>query len=484
MKFAGEATMNLEYSLLLLLLLYKVSAVIGDQKVRLINDLLRNYNNDARPLNDDTLPFKNTSYPVKVWFSMTYHQLQNLNEPSQIATSLVWARTHWIDSKLKWSPSEYGEHEYIHISLNKIWTPDLTLYNNANGQGEKMYDLSYQARVQSNGNVSLATPLFLQSVCHMDIKNFPFDTQKCKLRIGSWAYDSSDLDLEESKETGGIIMNHMESNSLWKYKSVKVTRSSINYTCCKFPFHDLTYTFEFQRKSLYYVLTIIIPTMLLSALTCISFCFPANSGERISLLISVVIGLYVIMLVVNERTPVTSDSRPMLTLIFICVKMSTFLSLIATAVILRLNHGPYPDPLPMGPKDFCQQLRKWLKCWKSSHNQKTNNTTKIVRSEQITNREGNINGGIDSSEQPSTSHVENGISVESNIDDVQENISQSANDVNAEILQELKDIAKYLKEGNRPQNWKVKAEWQLDISFFFFFLAVFVFFSVLFCIIS
>ncbi|XP_046841843.1 neuronal acetylcholine receptor subunit alpha-7-like [Xenia sp. Carnegie-2017] len=285
-----------------------------------------------------------------------------------------------------------------------------------------MYDLSYQARVQSNGNVSLSAPLLLQSVCQMDIKNFPFDIQKCKLRIGSWTYDSSDLDLEESKETGGIIMNHMESNSLWKYKSVKVTRSSINYTCCKFPFHDLTYTFEFQRKSLYYILTIIIPTMLLSALTCISFCFPANSGERILLLISVVIGLFVIMIVVNERTPVTSDSRPMLTLIFICVQMSIFISLLASAFILRLNHGPYPDPLPTGPKDFCKQLGKWLiRCCKSIHNQqkqkgckKTNNTTDIILSEpmRITNLEGNINGAIDSSEQPSTSHAENGKSVE------------------------------------------------------------------------
>ena len=209
-----------------------------------------------------------------------------------------------------------------------------------------MYDLSYQARVQSNGNVSLAAPLLMESVCQMDIKNFPFDTQNCKLRIGSWTYDSLDVDFRQAPSTNGIIMDQLEPNSIWEFKSVKVVHSSTIYACCNHPFHDITYTFEFQRKSSYYVMTIIIPSIMLSVLSCISFLFPPDSGERTSLGISVVLGIFVFMIIVNERTPVTSDGAPMLTVFFICIQISTFLSIFATGLILRLNYGHFIKPVP------------------------------------------------------------------------------------------------------------------------------------------
>lgn len=236
-----------------------------------------------------------------------------------------------------------------------------------------MYDLSYQARVESNGNVSLASPLLLESICHVNIKCFPFDTQKCELRIGSWTYDSSDLDLRIAPSTKGIIMDHLQTNSLWhyKHKSAQVVHSSTKYTCCKFPFHDLVYTFEFQRKSLYYVLNIIIPTMFLSALTFISFCFPPSSGERISLGISVMIGIYLIMIVVNEHTPVTSNTRPMLTLFLICVQASTFVSLLFTAFVLKGHHNL--QPLINCLKKCWSFLRSCPKSKKSGSESESNN---------------------------------------------------------------------------------------------------------------
>ncbi|XP_046842733.1 neuronal acetylcholine receptor subunit alpha-7-like isoform X2 [Xenia sp. Carnegie-2017] len=221
--------MHLDNGLLIPLfvfLLCKGNLVNGNnEKARLIKDLLKNYCPDARPFdnysssyNNNSRPFKNDFRPVKVYFSLTYHQLQDFNEPAQIAKSLVWIRTYWTDINLKWNASEYGGNEHVHISAEKIWIPDLTLYNSANGEGEKMYDLSYQARVQSNGNVSLASPLLLESICHINLKDFPFDAQKCELRIGSWTYDSSDLDLKIAPSTKGIIMDHLETNSLWHYK--------------------------------------------------------------------------------------------------------------------------------------------------------------------------------------------------------------------------------------------------------------------------
>ena len=209
-----------------------------------------------------------------------------------------------------------------------------------------MYDLFYQVRIYDDGLVTMASPLILESLCPIDIEGFPFDTQKCKLKIGSWRYNGFDIDLRLLESTNGLNLKKIEANSVWELKTATVVRNSVKYTCCPEPYYDLTYTFEFRRKPLYYIMTIIYPSILLSLLSCISYLFPADSGERVSLVISVLLGLVVFMIIVNERTPVTSDATPMLTKFFNAISASTVLSLMSTAFILCLNHVPTPGPVP------------------------------------------------------------------------------------------------------------------------------------------
>lgn len=135
-------------------------------------------------------------------------------------------------------------------------------------------------------------------------------------------------------------MDGHKEHSEWKVKSISSTRNAVNFNCCPAAFIDIAYTLEFQRKALYYTMTIISPSMLLFLVACLSFLLPANSGERVSLVISVFLGLFVFMLIVNQHTPVTSDSVPMLTEVFNYIALSTFLALFATAFILRLNDVP------------------------------------------------------------------------------------------------------------------------------------------------
>ena len=324
----------------LLVVLSKVCVDAGrGEEARLLRDLLKDYDPDTKPV-------KNISNAVTVKFTMTYNQLQDLDEPTQVARSLVWINLYWKDDYLKWNPSEYGGNTAIHVSPTRIWIPDLTLYNNANKDGATVYNLSYKVTIKSDGSVKLGCPLILESVCTINIEYFPFDTQNCQLKMGSWTYNGLDLDLQLLESTKGINLASLEANSVWELKSADAKRNSVTYTCCPEPYVDLTYTFEFRRKPLYYIMTIIFPSVLLSFLSCISFLFPAGSGERVSLVISVLLGLVVFMLIVNERTPVTSDATPMLTQFFNSIGASTVLALMATAFILRLNHASTSEPVP------------------------------------------------------------------------------------------------------------------------------------------
>lgn len=51
-------------------------------------------------------------------------------------------------------------------------------------------------------------PGILKSTCRIDVRWFPFDTQKCDLKFGSWTYDGWLLDLRMLEaDTSGYVAN-------------------------------------------------------------------------------------------------------------------------------------------------------------------------------------------------------------------------------------------------------------------------------------
>ncbi|GAA6091571.1 cholinergic receptor, nicotinic, alpha 11 [Tachysurus ichikawai] len=96
------------------------------------------------------------------------------------------------------------------------------------------------------------------------------------------------------------------------YPGVPGTRNEVFYDCCKEPYPDVTFVITIRRRTLYYALNLLIPCVLLSSMTLLIFVLPADSGEKISLGITVLLSLTVFMLLVAEIMPATSDSIPLI----------------------------------------------------------------------------------------------------------------------------------------------------------------------------
>ncbi|XP_028411347.1 neuronal acetylcholine receptor subunit alpha-10-like [Dendronephthya gigantea] len=208
-----------------------------------------------------------------------------------------------------------------------------------------IYDEKFRVIVFSDGAVIWYQTPILHSACAIEIARFPFDSQECEMKLASWSYDAKYLDFQLAGGDGVESSQHRD-NAQWELESIRSKRSLMKPPCCEINFIEVLYTMKFKRKALYYIMNVILPSMLLSLLASISFLFPAGSGERVSLVISVLLGLVVFMLIVNERTPVTSDSVPLITNFFNCIGASTVLALLATAFILHLNHISSGIPVP------------------------------------------------------------------------------------------------------------------------------------------
>jgi len=55
------------------------------------------------------------------------------------------------------------------------------------------------------------------------------------------------------------------------------------YTCCPEPYVDITFTLIIRRRTLYYWCNLILPCLLISSMTLLSFTLPNESGAKLTL---------------------------------------------------------------------------------------------------------------------------------------------------------------------------------------------------------
>ena len=69
---------------------------------------------------------------------------------------------------------------------------------------------------------------------------------------------------------------------------------------------------HFRRKPLYYIVNIIFPSGMLSVLVVLLFWLPADSGEKISLGVTIVLAFSVLLLMIADNVPKTSVAVPVI----------------------------------------------------------------------------------------------------------------------------------------------------------------------------
>lgn len=239
---------------------------------------------------------------------------------------------YWTDFYLQWNMSDYPGVTNVRFPDNLIWRPDILLYNSA----DERFDASFHTNilVNSSGYCQYLPPGIFKSTCHIDVRWFPFDVQRCDLKFGSWTYGGWSLDLQMiNADITGYI-----ANGEWDLVEVPGRRNERFYDCCKEPYPDVTFTVVMRRRTLYYGLNLLIPCVLISTLALLVFLLPADSGEKISLGITVLLSLTVFMLLVAEIMPATSDSVPLIAQYFATTMVIVGLSVIATVLVLQYHH--------------------------------------------------------------------------------------------------------------------------------------------------
>uniref|UniRef100_A0A3B3YP90 Cholinergic receptor, nicotinic, alpha 6 n=1 Tax=Poecilia mexicana TaxID=48701 RepID=A0A3B3YP90_9TELE len=294
---------------------------------RLFRKLFRRYNQFIRPV-------ENVSDPVTVEFEVSISQLVKVDEVNQIMETNLWLRHIWNDYKLKWMPAEFDGIEFIRVPSNKIWRPDIVLYNNA--VGDFLVEDKTKALLKYDGTITWVPPAIFKSSCPMDITYFPFDYQNCSMKFGSWTYDKAKIDLVLIGSK--VNLKDFWESGEWEIIDAPGYKHDIKYNCCEEIYPDITYSFYIRRLPLFYTINLIIPCLLISFLTVLVFYLPSDCGEKVTLCISVLLSLTVFLLVITETIPSTSLVIPLIGEYLLFTMIFVTLSIVITVFVLNVHY--------------------------------------------------------------------------------------------------------------------------------------------------
>ena len=132
------------------------------------------------------------------------------------------------------------------------------------GGGEETYKTLI--KLQSNGTNVWSSPALFKAICEIDVSHFPLDRQTCRLKFGSWTYDSKKLKLK-TKNPEKFPTSDFIKNGEWVISKVKTETNDRAYELPEDKYMDVTMTIEMKRQYLDYVINLVIPCLMISSMT-------------------------------------------------------------------------------------------------------------------------------------------------------------------------------------------------------------------------
>lgn len=300
---------------------------------RLKQDLFVKYDKFARP----TQHFNTTV--VKFDITLLYVDVDDFKST---ITVNGWANHMWIDEKLKWDPTKYGNIQHIHVGGHEVWQPDILLYHSGTAGTVEHYG-DTACIVFHDGQVLWVPPAQFIGLCDLDLRLWPFDTQICNLTFGSWTYHGEQIDMRLS-ETKNMERMYVK-NAKWKLMDLSKSRESVTYPCCAEPYINLNFKMTLKRNSALYCNILLMPAAAIVFLVLVTFWLPPQSEMKISVAACTILIIAIFLGYLGLKVPLTA-TPPLIAYFYSgCLCLET-ISLILSIVVINMSKRIYCKPLP------------------------------------------------------------------------------------------------------------------------------------------
>lgn len=158
----------------------------------------------------------------------------------------------------------------------------------------------YLVRVSHDGTTWWYPTVVTQTKCAVGVTQYPFDTHTCHVIWSAKTHNKKRMFLNASRPD--LALHLFQENGEWDMTNHRARNQDgavLREVVC-----ELT----LKRRVAYHVINTVLPVLLLSVLNTLVFVLPPESGERMSLSITVLLAYALFLSAIGETMPSTSNS--------------------------------------------------------------------------------------------------------------------------------------------------------------------------------
>ena len=317
--------------------------VFANMENDLIKYLFKNYSASSRPV-------INASKSINISFNMVLRQLISMDERAQKLMVQADYIVEWKNELLSWNPKDWGNLDRISLKTSQVWTPSLTLLNNADTNAPNLHDGTDLLTLSSNGECVWYPIVTLGVSFTHNVEYFPFDLQNCTFMFESWVLDVTKLNI--LRNNWSLVSQYYTNSPEWKVAKTEIHIYEKFYEGESYPYSQIHFTYMLLRKPSYYVISLILPCVLLMLIILFSHFLPAASGERMGVVITILLAFAVFLEVVSSSMPPNSDSTSVLSMFYLITMTMCALSFLATSIVITMTHNMSDSIPPMWARRY------------------------------------------------------------------------------------------------------------------------------------
>ncbi|XP_062602794.1 neuronal acetylcholine receptor subunit alpha-6-like [Saccostrea cucullata] len=286
-------------------------------------------------IDPDIAPFESAETQTDVTVTLNLMGISEVNEKQQTVQGSYWVGLTWTDWRLRWDPSSYLNISSVQVNASNIWSPTSVCIFNELGNDKCFNADKDPVTVHSFGYVSYMKYMESVSQCTIDVTKYPFDSHYCGLYFGNINPDAEFINFESKYSS--FLLQYLLPNEVWNVRNTSLLINEYEDSLTKRSERQLHFNILLERKSLYVVISTLLPVIILSVLNLFSFVVPIDSGEKMGFCMAIFLTFAVCLTMITDSMPKSSEKVPFFTIYLITQLVISGLTVVFEAFLLLVH---------------------------------------------------------------------------------------------------------------------------------------------------
>ncbi|KAK3093894.1 hypothetical protein FSP39_021544 [Pinctada imbricata] len=308
-----------------------------DLETSLRDELFTNYSVLQRP-----------SALVNVRVSLTLLTINDMNIREQTLSASGYLTLVWRDTRLSWNDPNSTSQDFSNVNFlfsteTHVWRPAIIIENSV-VDISVINDKHIPMRIKSDGRISWSPAGIYVVSCDADITFYPLDYQRCLIKVSTWGYTQSEIQLIYDVDSP-VNQDFYSPNGEWDLLAADGTKMEEKSRDGQ-TFSTLEFQIDIRRRPLFHILNTLFPVALMAVLIPMAFKLPPESGEKIGYTLTVLLAYAVYLTLISDNIPSTSITVCYLSIYLALILMYGTLSVLLAIFVLVVHHKSEQERIP------------------------------------------------------------------------------------------------------------------------------------------